>query len=224
MAQKVQVLLVDDLDGSEATETVAFGLDGAAYEIDLSSGNAGKLRKELAHYVEHARKRVLRLGVAGRALAPGVSAVRKSARGPSSAATRSMSAAAFRRTSSRSTKPRTSPRAPEFAGVLAFSWCFVLWRATSRVGRGEQDRGVTSTVSPAAAAVLVTPPRRARGRGVRLRRTGRDYGNTVLFHQVDEDERPCPGTSWVCVTHTWGSAMVGTRLLCGVSRVGPDRS
>jgi hypothetical protein len=48
MAQKVQVLLVDDLDGSEATETVTFGLDGASYEIDLSSGNAGKLRKELA--------------------------------------------------------------------------------------------------------------------------------------------------------------------------------
>src|ERR1700757_760701 len=56
MAQKVQVLLVDDLDGSEATETVSFGLDGVSYEIDLSSGNAGKLRKELAHYVEHARK------------------------------------------------------------------------------------------------------------------------------------------------------------------------
>jgi len=56
MAQKVQVLLVDDLDGSEATETVAVGLDGASYEIDLSSGNAGKLRKELAGYVEHARK------------------------------------------------------------------------------------------------------------------------------------------------------------------------
>jgi hypothetical protein len=101
MAQKVQVLLVDDLDGSEATETVAFGLDGASYEIDLSSGNAGKLRKELAHYVEHARK--------------------------ASAATRSMSAAAFRRTSSRSTKPRTSPCAPEFARSLAFFRCFVLW-------------------------------------------------------------------------------------------------
>ena len=56
MAQKVQVLLVDDLDGSEATETVQFGLDGATYEIDLSSGNASKLRKELSHYVEHARK------------------------------------------------------------------------------------------------------------------------------------------------------------------------
>jgi hypothetical protein len=56
MAQKVQVLLVDDLDGSEATETVAFGLDGASYEIDLSTGNANKLRKELEAYVEHARK------------------------------------------------------------------------------------------------------------------------------------------------------------------------
>jgi hypothetical protein len=56
MAQKVQVLLVDDLDGSEATETVSFGLDGVAYEIDLSSGNAGQLRKELAQYVDHGRK------------------------------------------------------------------------------------------------------------------------------------------------------------------------
>lgn len=56
MAQKVQVLLVDDLDGSEASETVTFGLDGVSYEIDLSSGNAVQLREELAHYVEHARK------------------------------------------------------------------------------------------------------------------------------------------------------------------------
>jgi GNAT superfamily N-acetyltransferase len=56
MAQKVQVLLVDDIDGSEATETVTFGLDGMAYEIDLSSGNAGQLRTELASYVDHARK------------------------------------------------------------------------------------------------------------------------------------------------------------------------
>jgi len=56
MAQKVQVLLVDDLDGSEATETVTFGLDGVSYEIDLSSGNAGELRNELGQYVEHARK------------------------------------------------------------------------------------------------------------------------------------------------------------------------
>jgi hypothetical protein len=56
MAQKIQVLLIDDIDGSEASETVSFGLDGVAYEIDLSSGNAGKLRTDLAPYVEHARK------------------------------------------------------------------------------------------------------------------------------------------------------------------------
>lgn len=58
MAQKVQVLLVDDLDGSQADETVTFGLDGVSYEIDLSTGNADKLRSELAQYVEHARKAV----------------------------------------------------------------------------------------------------------------------------------------------------------------------
>ncbi len=56
MAQKVQVLLVDDLDGGEATETVAFSIDGTSYEIDLSSDNASRLRKDLASYVDHARK------------------------------------------------------------------------------------------------------------------------------------------------------------------------
>src|SRR5690242_8640106 len=39
MAQRVNVVLVDDLDGSDATETVSFGLDGAQYEIDLSAAN-----------------------------------------------------------------------------------------------------------------------------------------------------------------------------------------
>jgi hypothetical protein len=56
MAQKVQVLLVDDLDGGEAAETVAFSLDGTGYEIDLSSDNAVKLRKDFAQYIDHARK------------------------------------------------------------------------------------------------------------------------------------------------------------------------
>ena len=42
MARKVQVLLVDDLDGGAADETVSFALDGASYEIDLSSDNAKK--------------------------------------------------------------------------------------------------------------------------------------------------------------------------------------
>jgi hypothetical protein len=56
MAQKVQVLLVDDLDGGEASETVSFSLDGTAYLIDLSSDNASKLRKDIAQYIDHARK------------------------------------------------------------------------------------------------------------------------------------------------------------------------
>ncbi|MBN9376412.1 MAG: Lsr2 family protein, partial [Cellulomonas sp.] len=42
MAQKVQVLLVDDLDGGTADETVTFALDGISYEIDLTTENAAK--------------------------------------------------------------------------------------------------------------------------------------------------------------------------------------
>ncbi|MGQ0837149.1 histone-like nucleoid-structuring protein Lsr2 [Actinokineospora sp.] len=56
MAQKVTVSLVDDLDGSTAEETVEFGLDGAAYQIDLSSDNAERLRDALADFVDHARR------------------------------------------------------------------------------------------------------------------------------------------------------------------------
>ncbi|WP_028643448.1 histone-like nucleoid-structuring protein Lsr2 [Nocardioides sp. URHA0020] len=56
MAQKVSIVLVDDLDGSEATETVTFGLDGTSYEIDLNDKNAAELRDALSGYVGHARK------------------------------------------------------------------------------------------------------------------------------------------------------------------------
>jgi hypothetical protein len=56
VAQKVTVSLIDDLDGDKADETVEFGLDGKNYEIDLSSGNAGKLRDALADYVAAARR------------------------------------------------------------------------------------------------------------------------------------------------------------------------
>jgi nucleoid-associated protein Lsr2 len=56
MAQKVQVLLVDDLDGGEASETVSFALDGSNYEIDLSGKNATELRDAFAKYVGAARK------------------------------------------------------------------------------------------------------------------------------------------------------------------------
>ena len=56
MAQKVQVVLIDDLDGGDANETVTFGLDGATYEIDLSEQNAAQLREALAHWVGNARR------------------------------------------------------------------------------------------------------------------------------------------------------------------------
>ncbi|HET7432685.1 MAG TPA: Lsr2 family protein [Nocardioides sp.] len=56
MAQKVHITLEDDLDGGDATETVAFGLDGRSYEIDLNDKNAKALRDALATYVAAARR------------------------------------------------------------------------------------------------------------------------------------------------------------------------
>lgn len=56
MAQRHIVQLIDDLDGSEASETVSFGIDGAQYEIDLSSKNAAALRDAVALYVASARR------------------------------------------------------------------------------------------------------------------------------------------------------------------------
>jgi hypothetical protein len=56
MARKVEVTLIDDLDGGDADETVSFGLDGTRYEIDLSAANAKKLRNSLAKFVDAARK------------------------------------------------------------------------------------------------------------------------------------------------------------------------
>ncbi len=56
MAQKVNILLIDDIDGSDADETLTFTLDGTSYEIDLNKKNAAALRAALASYVGHARK------------------------------------------------------------------------------------------------------------------------------------------------------------------------
>ncbi|GCE76591.1 histone-like nucleoid-structuring protein Lsr2 [Cellulomonas biazotea] len=56
MAQKVQVLLVDDIDGGTADETVTFALDGVTYEIDLTAAHATELRDAFAQWVGHARK------------------------------------------------------------------------------------------------------------------------------------------------------------------------
>jgi hypothetical protein len=56
MAQRVNVVLVDDIDETEAAETVSFGLDGVQYEIDLSEENADRLREVLAPFIGHARR------------------------------------------------------------------------------------------------------------------------------------------------------------------------
>ncbi len=56
MAQQVNVVLVDDLDGSEADETVTFALDGISYEIDLTADNAERLREALSEWVQNARR------------------------------------------------------------------------------------------------------------------------------------------------------------------------
>lgn len=56
MAQRVQIILEDDIDGGAATETVTFGLDGVSYEIDLNEKNATALRDALAGYVGAGRR------------------------------------------------------------------------------------------------------------------------------------------------------------------------
>ena len=51
MAQKIQTLFIDDIDGGEAEGTVRFALDGAEYEIDLSAQHSEELRSALGRYV-----------------------------------------------------------------------------------------------------------------------------------------------------------------------------
>ena len=56
MAKKTVVLLEDDIDGSEAKETVSFALDGSEYEIDLNEGHASELREALTRFTAAGRK------------------------------------------------------------------------------------------------------------------------------------------------------------------------
>lgn len=54
VAKQTITQLIDDIDGSEAEETITFGIDGANYEIDLNAKHAAKLRDALATYIGHA--------------------------------------------------------------------------------------------------------------------------------------------------------------------------
>jgi nucleoid-associated protein Lsr2 len=56
MAQKIETLFIDDIDGSAAEGTVRFGLDGTEYEIDLNAKHAQELRDALARYMNAARR------------------------------------------------------------------------------------------------------------------------------------------------------------------------
>jgi hypothetical protein len=75
VAQKIQTLFIDDLDGSAAEGTVRFGLDGTEDEIDLNARHAQELRDALARYVDAARR------VGGAARRPARGARRGSAGG-----------------------------------------------------------------------------------------------------------------------------------------------
>jgi Lsr2 len=66
MAQKIQTLFIDDIDGGEADGTVRFSLDGTEYEIDLNTKHTDELRSTLRSYIEHSRK------VSGATRRPGV--------------------------------------------------------------------------------------------------------------------------------------------------------
>lgn len=56
MSQRVQVVLIDDIDGNEAGETVSFALDGVSYEIDLSAANAAELRAAFKPWIGSGRR------------------------------------------------------------------------------------------------------------------------------------------------------------------------
>jgi len=82
VAQRVHIVLEDDLDGSQADETVTFGLDGVTYDMDLSADNASALRDALAAYVAAARR------TAGRSASRRSSSRGKPASGPTPAEVR----------------------------------------------------------------------------------------------------------------------------------------
>jgi hypothetical protein len=56
VSTQILTRLIDDLDGSEATQTVTFALDGTNFEIDLSATNAKRLREILTPYIEHSSR------------------------------------------------------------------------------------------------------------------------------------------------------------------------
>ena len=76
MARVEFVKLVDDLDGSDADESVRFNIDGVDWDIDLSDVHAKELREALVPYVNAGRR--VRPGSTGRRTsAPGHGAAQR---------------------------------------------------------------------------------------------------------------------------------------------------
>lgn len=94
MAQRVQIVLTDDLDGGKADGTITFGYDGTSYEIDLSDANRAVLQESLAPYIAAARRVA---GGRGRTAA----AKRKSASGASATEIRAWAVAQGMKVSAR---------------------------------------------------------------------------------------------------------------------------
>jgi len=65
MAQRTEVVWIDDVDGSVAETTILFSLEGVSYSIDLSASNAAALRADFGKWVDNARK-VRRASAGGR--------------------------------------------------------------------------------------------------------------------------------------------------------------
>lgn len=55
MAKKTVVNLIDDLDGSEASQTLQFAFEGRHYVIDLNDTHAEEMRAALAPYTRAGR-------------------------------------------------------------------------------------------------------------------------------------------------------------------------
>ena len=60
MAQRTQIVLIDDLDGTEIkdgeAQSITFTWSGVDYSIDLSKANADKFEKAIGPYLEKAQR------------------------------------------------------------------------------------------------------------------------------------------------------------------------
>lgn len=98
MSQKVQVLLVDDIDGTEAAGTVEFGLDGQGYVMELSAANDKALRDALARYIDAGRRVTQASGKKTRGRQPSAATLVRDRTAPADGAERRTAIRAWART------------------------------------------------------------------------------------------------------------------------------